>query len=168
MLYKCGGVVTFREPLEMLQTQLLDFPLLINHIIFEVMTASTSGSDTQNEMDIRGAFRNAILARSHESPSINKRQAWGRMVTQLFAKTALANAWGGQTLWIIQDELLRNIELTTLLQTSKIAKKTGGNINLIVMKYVEVQSGDKIIELKDSVSGDSGLEFTGSRTQLDF
>ncbi|NJO83274.1 MAG: hypothetical protein HC828_10955 [Blastochloris sp.] len=142
------------------------FPVMSQPFIFEVMTASTSGSDTENETDIRSAFRNAILNRNHESPGINKRQVWGRMVTQLFAKTALANAWGGQTLWVIQDELLRNIELTTLLRTSRIARRKGSDINLVVMKYIEGESG-KEIGLKESLSGDSGLEFAGDETFTD-
>ena len=143
------------------------FPVMDRPIIFEVMTASTSGSDTENKTDIRSAFRNAILNRDHESPGINKRQVWGRMVTQLFAKTALANSWDGQTLWIIQDELLRNIELTTLLRTSKIIRKKDSDINLVVMKYTETASGARKIELSNSVTGDSGLEFTGNETFTD-
>lgn len=146
--------------------RILRLPSMENPIIFEVMTASTSGSDTEQETDIRSAFRNAILTDSHESPGINKRQVWGRMVTQLFAKTALAHAWGGQTLWIIQDELLRNIELTTLLRTSKIARNEGSDIDLIVMQYLE-KGGATFIALKDALTGDSGLEFTGNETFTD-
>jgi hypothetical protein len=135
--------------------------------IFEVMTASTSGSDTEDETDIRSAFRNAILSKNHESPGINKRQVWGRMVTQLFAKTALAHFWGGQTLWIIQDELLRNIELTTLLKTSRIARKDGSDINLIVMHYKNQKNGSRAISLKGALTGASGLEFRGDDTFTD-
>ena len=142
-------------------------PDLRKPYIFEVMTASTSGSDTESETDIRNAFRNAILGRDHESPSINKRQVWGRMITQLFAKTALANTWAGQTLWIVQDELLRNIELTTLLKTSKIAKKEGSDINLVVMSYKERQIGSNSIAIKEAITGDSGLEFDGDGTFTD-
>jgi len=142
-------------------------PMMEKPYIFEVMTASTSGSDTENETDIRSAFRNAILNNAHESPGINKRQVWGRMVTQLFAKTALAHAWGGQTLWIIQDELLKNIELTTLLRTSKIISKDGGNIDLIIMHYEDQPDGLKPITLKNTLTGDSGLEFTGNETFTD-
>lgn len=145
----------------------IKLPDLRKPYIFEVMTASTSGSDTENETDIRNAFRNAILGKDHESPSINKRQVWGRMVTQLFAKTALANAWAGQTVWIIQDELLRNIELTTLLKTSKVAKKEGRDINLVVMSYNERKTGSNAITIKESIAGDSGLDFAGDDTFTD-
>jgi hypothetical protein len=143
------------------------FPQIEHPLIFEVMTASTSGSDTTHETDIRGAFRNAILNREYESPSINKRQVWGRMVTQLFAKTALAQAWGGQTLWIIQDELLRNIELTTLLKTPTLRRRPGSEINLIVMQYTDTLDGYKTITLKEALTGDSGLDFGGDDTFTD-
>lgn len=142
-------------------------PMMEKPYIFKVMTASTSGSDTQNETDIRSAFRNAILNKAHESPGINKRQVWGRMVTQLFAKTALAHAWGGETLWIIQDELLKNIELTTLLRTSKIIKRDGSDIHLIIMHYEDQPDGSKPITLENILTGDSGLEFTGNEMFTD-
>ena len=146
---------------------IIRLPEMEKPYIFEIMTASTSGSDTENETDIRSAFRNAILYKDHESPGINKRQVWGRMVTQLFAKTALAHSWGGQTLWIIQDELLRNIELTTLLKTNKIEKRDGSDINLIVMHYQNQENGSRVINLKGTLTGDSGLEFTGDDTFTD-
>lgn len=145
----------------------IPLPVIEKPYIFEVMTASTSGSDTENETDIRGAFRNAILGNDHESPGINKRQVWGRMVTQLFAKTALAHFWGGQTLWIIQDELLRNIELTTLLRTSKIANRDGSDIRLIIMYYKQNPLTGKVISLKTALTGDSGLDFKGDETFTD-
>lgn len=66
-------------------------------IIIEIMTASTSGSDTEAGTDIGSAFTLAILGKDHQSPGINKRQVWGRMATQLFAKSALAEEWGGET-----------------------------------------------------------------------
>lgn len=136
--------------------------------ILEVMTASTSGSDTENKTDMRNAFRNAILYNDHTSPGINKRQVWGRMVTQLFAKTALAHAWGGRTVWIIQDELLRNIELTTRLKTKSIARKSEQNISLVVMHYeVSPEDGKRKLSFKISIDGDAGLDFDGNDTFTD-
>jgi len=38
------------------------------------------------------------------------------MATQLFAKSALAEEWGGKTVWLVQDQLLKNIQLTTKLR----------------------------------------------------
>jgi len=136
--------------------------------ILEVMTASTSGSDTKNQTDMRSAFRNAILHGEHTGPGINKRQVWGRMVTQLFAKTALANEWGGRTVWIIQDELLRNIELTTRLKVKSIASNTQQNISLVVMHYaVSPKDGKRTMSFKISIDGDAGIDFGGNDTFTD-
>lgn len=136
--------------------------------ILEVMTASTSGSDTKNQTDMRSAFRNAILYRDHVGPGINKRQVWGRMVTQLFAKTALANKWGGRTVWIIQDELLRNIELTTRLKINSITSKSQQNISLVVMHYeASPKDGKKTMSVKISIDGDAGVDFGGNDTFTD-
>lgn len=150
----------------------LDRPVLLPDLrtpyIFEVMTASTSGSNTEDKTDMRNAFRNAILESDHTSPGINKRQVWGRMVTQLFAKTAVANAWGGRTVWIIQDELLRNIELTTRLRTRSIADKPQQNISLVVMHYqVSATTGRRRMSFKTSIEGDAGIDFSGNNTFTD-
>jgi hypothetical protein len=143
-------------------------PDLSEPFILEVMTASTSGSDTRNETDIKNAFRNAILASDHSSPGINKRQVWGRMVTQLFAKTALASQWGGRTVWIIQDELLRNIELTTRLKTRSVQSKPKNNISLVVMHYeVSPDDGSRTMSFRSSLEGDAGMDFDGNDTFTD-
>lgn len=67
-------------------------PNLTSPTIIEVMTASTSGSDREAGTDIAASFADAILGKDHNCPGINKRQVWGRMATQLFAKSALAEA----------------------------------------------------------------------------
>ena len=146
----------------------ITLPDLGSPFILEVMTASTSGSDTADGTDMRSAFRNAILHADHSSPGINKRQVWGRMVTQLFAKTAFAQEWGGRTVWIIQDELLRNIELTTRLKTRSVPSKQGNNISLVVMHYeVLPETGRRRMSFKTSIDGDAGLDFSGNDTFTD-
>ena len=142
-------------------------PDLTRLYILEVMTASTSGSNTENATDMRSAFRNAILFNDHVSPGINKRQVWGRMVTQLFAKTALARQWGGHTAWIIQDELLRNIELTTRLRTDFISDNPHQNITLLVMHYETSSYGKRKISFKTTLEGDAGIDFDGNNTFTD-
>lgn len=153
------------------QTDLANVPILMpdmtNLFILEVMTASTSGSDTENETDMRNAFRNALLFNEHTSPGINKRQVWGRMVTQLFAKTALADEWGGRAVWILQDELLRNIELTTRLNTKSVAEASSHNINVIVMHYDVQTDGSRRMSFKSSIEGDAGINFDGNDTFTD-
>jgi hypothetical protein len=118
----------FQDRKQSLADVVIPLPDLSNLFILEVMTASTSGSDTENSTDMRNAFRNALLVSAHTSPGINKRQVWGRMVTQLFAKTALAHKWHGRTIWVIQDSLLHNIELTTRLKTANVLSNPQRNI----------------------------------------
>lgn len=142
-------------------------PDLSSLFILEVMTASTSGSDTENSTDMRSAFRNALLTSEHTSPGINKRQVWGRMVTQLFAKTALAHEWGGRTVWVIQDSLLHNIELTTRLETLDIPNNSQRNINFVVLGYSMNAEGKTTISFYSAIEGDAGIEFDGSDTFTD-
>lgn len=144
-------------------------PDLTNPVIIEVMTASTSGSDSVAGTDIRNAFKNATLGQLHEAPGINKRQVWGRMVTQLFAKTALASNWGGKTVWVIQDELLKNIELTTRLKVRRIPKSDECPINLAVLQYVPDADGliTGQLSVAQEISGESGINLNRSDTFTD-
>lgn len=153
------------------QRNVADVPTLLPDIshpyILEVMTASTSGSDTEKATDMRNAFRRAILNNDHVSPSINKRQVWGRMVTQLFAKTALAREWRGRTIWIIQDELLRNIELTTRLRANAVTDNPQQNISLAIMHYEVQPNGRRKMSFKTIIDGDAGIDFGGNDTFTD-
>ena len=144
-------------------------PDLSAPVILEVMTASTSGSDTKNNTDIRSAFRNALLTDKHDAPGINKRQVWGRMVTQLFAKTALAQAWGGQSVWIVQDELLQNIELTTRLDTATVHDDEQNAIRLAVMHYATPSTNgeERAMAFRNVIRGDAGLDFAGANAFTD-
>jgi hypothetical protein len=145
----------------------IPLPDLSSLFILEVMTASTSGSNTENSTDMRSAFRNALLISEHTSPGINKRQVWGRMVTQLFAKTALAYEWNGRTIWVIQEALLQNIELTTRLKTIDIPSNPQRNISLVTMHYLTRIDGKKEMSLKSTIEGDVGMDFDGSNSFMD-
>ncbi len=155
------------------QPQPEDVPILLPDLtrpyILEVMSASTSGSNRTMGTDIQSAFRNAILTPQHQSPGINKRQVWGRMATQLFAKTALAEAWSGEAVWIIQDELLKDIERTTRLKTGGVKTNPGRNIKFIVMHYAlpNTTSTFKEVSFRNMVEGDAGIDFSGSDTYTD-
>lgn len=157
----------FQDVKQNLSNISISLPDLSNLFILEVMTASTSGSDTENSTDLRSAFRNALLNYEHTSPGINKRQVWGRMVTQLFAKTALAHKWNGKTIWVIQDSLLQNIELTTRLSTVDLPSNSQRNISLVIMQYLSNVEGKKEISLKSAIDGDAGIDFDGSGTFTD-
>jgi hypothetical protein len=93
-------------------------------IIVEVMTASTSGSDQGKGTGIKPAFNNAWDAAMNGSPLLslapgpNARQVWGRMVSQLIAKSEAAEQWGGRTVWLLQDLLLAHLMETTHISQS--------------------------------------------------
>lgn len=141
----------------------LDYlPSLVSPFIIEVMTASTSGSDTESGTDIAASFTDAILGNAHNCPGINKRQVWGRMATQLFAKSALAEAWGGKTIWLVQDQLLKNIELTTKLKVSSTLDATNGTVNFLSMKYREGLKGVNSVSLSNYSEKSAGISFDGN------
>lgn len=141
-------------------------PDLRKPFVFEVMTASTSGSNKSKGTDIASAFANAIQGKPHEGPGINKRQVWGRMATQLFAKTALTAQWGGKTVWIVQDALLNNIEKTTRLNLSATPSLESNNINFAVMGYGN-SNQDRMLNFIEMRSGDPGLNFDGNNSCTD-
>lgn len=138
-------------------------PLLDAPIIIEVMTASTSGSKTSAGTNIAAAFRDLMLGRDYQGPGINKRQVWGRMATQLFAKSALAEFWGGKTYWLVQDQLLRNIELTTKLKVTDDDVARNGTVNFISLKYADETLNNRTQMMLDKVARmDAGIPFDGS------
>lgn len=157
----------FQDERQHLADMSINLPDLSNFFILEVMTASTSGSRTENSTDMRSAFRNSLIKSEHTSPGINKRQVWGRMVTQLFAKTALANKWNGKTIWILQDTLLKNIELTTRLRTVDIQNNPRRNISLAIMDYSASVDNTKEMSFKYTLDGDAGIDFDGSNSFTD-
>lgn len=136
---------------DILSTCIPVLPDLTSPFIIEVMTASTSGSNKIKGNDIPTAFLKTIQGYEHEAPSINKRQVWGRMATQLFAKSMLASSWNGKTIWFVQDSLLNDIALTTkmnLIPTKVSSKETVNflsfrylNKHLVVDKYIEKTLG---------------------------
>lgn len=91
-------------------------------VIVEVMTASTSGGNRRKRTDIQSAFCDAvlyahgILERRGGSPGVNTRQVWARMASQMIVKSQIANAWGGSTIWVVQDSLLDYIKSSTGLR----------------------------------------------------
>jgi hypothetical protein len=139
------------------------FPNLDSFAIAEVMTASTSGSNKAKGTDIKGSYLKMLRGLSYDCPGINKRQVWGRMATQLFAKSALAENWNSKTYWIVQDSLLKNICKTTKLSlTSSCQNKS--SINFIELSY-SGESAD--IAVSSCYQLDPGLSFDGTGTAVD-
>lgn len=142
-------------------------PDLLAPIIIEVMTASTSGSDKEAGTDIASSFTDAIQGREHNCPGINKRQVWGRMATQLFAKSALAEEWSGKTIWLVQDQLLKNIELTTKLNLSISSEEAEGTINFLSMAYKDKLKGIDSLRFNAFSAKNAGLDFRGNDKATD-
>ncbi len=95
-------------------------------VIVEVMTASTSGGNKAKRTDMQSAFCDTVLhvhglrQETGQSPGVNARQVWARMASQLIVKSEIANAWGGCTIWVVQDSLLAYIDSKTGLQLEQL------------------------------------------------
>jgi hypothetical protein len=116
------------------------------------MTSSTSGGDEKKRTRISHAFEDAILGRPHNAPSINKRQVWARMASQLIVKSQIAIAWGGKTIWILQDNLANYISASTALNLSDYLAEHTAEVNVLSFSYGSqfATPRNAVIELKDS------------------
>jgi hypothetical protein len=141
---------------------LSNIPKLDGLRILEVMTASTSGSNTSKGTDIKSAFIKALNQEDYECPGINKRQVWGRMATQLFAKSALAESWGSKTYWIVQNELLKNICRTTKLELTH-SRESSNTVNFISMGYDNSQT----LKIDESFAIPSGISYESTGSGID-
>ncbi|MDR1083911.1 MAG: hypothetical protein LBP22_03410 [Deltaproteobacteria bacterium] len=121
-------------------------------LIIEIMTSSTSGGDKKKRTQIGMAFEDAVLnPASHNAPGINYRQVWARMVSQLIVKSQVAIAWGGITLWLIQDVLADYISESTALDLSSFLSEQANEVNLLAFGYGPLEcidGDDQILELK--------------------
>ena len=95
-------------------------------VIVEVMTASTSGGNKSKRTDMQSAFcdavlyANGVLAERGQSPGVNARQVWARMASQMIVKSEVANQWGGRTIWVVQDALMKYIGRQTGLRLEEL------------------------------------------------
>ena len=105
-------------------------------VIVEVMTSSTSGGNKKNRTQIGMAFEDAILkGDDHEGPGINYRQVWARMASQLIVKSQVGLAWGGKTIWIVQDALADYISSSTGLDLQRFISNTSDEVNILSFGY---------------------------------
>jgi hypothetical protein len=114
----------------------VDFPFGKPAII-EIMTSSTSGQNKSKRTQISQAFEDALVRRSHQAPGINYRQVWSRMVGQLFVKSEVALEWGGVTLWILQDLLVKYISATTKLDIRRFVSHAVDEVNILSFAYTD-------------------------------
>lgn len=125
-----------------------------NPLIIEVMTSSTSGGNKAKGTTIQNAFRKAILGQPHVAPGINYRQIWARMVSQLIVKSQIGKAWGGQTIWILQDMLANYISKTTDLNLRKLISRVLSEVNILSLRYAaKSQSGVRPLEIDNLYVG---------------
>ena len=109
-------------------------------IIVEIMTSSTSGGNKKNRTQMAMAFEDAILKGvHHKAPGINYRQVWARMVSQLIVKSQVGIAWGGKTIWLVQDVLADYISKSTGLILTQYLSAHLDEVNILAFGY-----GDKV------------------------
>lgn len=118
-------------------------------VIVEVMTSSTSGGNKAKRTTIPMAFTDAILGKPHNGPGINYRQVWARMVSQLIVKSEVGLAWGGKTIWVLQDMLVNYISSSTALDIRQFLAQNTDEVNILSFSYADsYKSPDGLIELK--------------------
>ena len=105
-------------------------------IIVEIMTSSTSGGNKKKRTQIGMAFEDALLnGNQHEGPGINYRQVWARMVSQLIVKSQVGLAWGGKTIWVLQDVLAKYISNSTGLNLQNYLSSVADEVNILAFGY---------------------------------
>jgi len=124
-------------------------------VIVEIMTSSTSGGDKKKRTQIAMAFEDAVKnGNQHNGPSINYRQVWARMASQLIAKSQVSMAWNGKTIWLLQDVLVKYISQSTALNLEQYLSEQADEVNILAFGYGikadPAQQKSKIIELTDS------------------
>jgi hypothetical protein len=125
------------------------YPLGKLHII-EVMTSSTSGGNKKKGNTIQQSFIDAIKGTIHESPGINYRQVWARMVSQLIVKSQIGRHWGSNTLWILQDLLTDYISLSTNLNLHKLISDVPKGVNLVSISYSDEVDNLGCLKMKEN------------------
>jgi hypothetical protein len=99
--------------------------------IFEVMTSSTRGGGLAEHMTdaLLGRKQRSLGGGVVDSPyTPNYRQVSERMLGQLFAKSEVAEAWGGRAIWLVQDVLLDYIQQTTDFRADEFPPDGEGNV----------------------------------------
>jgi hypothetical protein len=102
--------------------------------VVEVMSCSTSGGGVRDEF--ARALGSNVLPERRSRLSLNKRQVLGRMMIQLVAKAEVLHAWGGKTVWIVQDVFWQYINETTGFDMDEFRDDPNGNM-LLVVRHLE-------------------------------
>ena len=134
-----------------------DFPIG-NPVIVEVMTSSTSGGNKKKRSCIPQAFEDCMLGKPHLAPGINYRQVWARMASQLIVKSQAAMAWGGKTIWVLQDLLADYISSSTALDLHKFIAEHTDEVNILAFSY---EDNYKHIKPNQTVSLGKSVLYSG-------
>lgn len=123
--------------------------------VLEVMTSSTSGGNKAKGTTIQQCFIDALKGKGHEAPGINYRQVWARMVSQLIVKSQIGVAWGGTTLWVLQDSLVDYISRSTDLDIRKLVSGIAKQVNIASFRYGDgLKAGEPLpLELEGLFAG---------------
>ncbi len=134
-------------------------------VIVEIMTSSTSGGDKTKRTQIAMAFEDAVMRHhEHDGPTINYRQVWARMVSQLIVKSQVGLAWGGKTFWLLQDVLTDYISQSTALDLSRYLSKYANEVNVLAFSYGDLDAAANkrpIMEIKEAQFFAGPLSETG-------
>ena len=110
----------------------------------EIMTSSTRGGGlTEHMTDILlGRPQRRLTGGMVKSPyTPNYRQVFGRMTSQIFAKSEILEVWGGRSFWLVQDVLVDYIKQTTAFRPENFRDSEAGNLFLMV--YTMEDRGDR-------------------------
>jgi hypothetical protein len=118
-------------------------------LVIEVMTSSTSGGNKAKGTTIQQAFKKAIRGEPHQAPGINYRQIWARMVSQLIVKSQIGKAWGGKTVWVLQDALANYIARTTDLNLRALVSEALREVNILTFRYPNEVPDHGMINLEE-------------------
>jgi hypothetical protein len=129
-----------------------DYPVGAPAIV-EIMTSSTSGGNKAKRTQVGQAFEDALKGLPHIAPSINYRQVWARMVSQLLVKSELARGWGGVCIWVVQDVLVDYISRTTGLTMSRMVSDVTDDVNVLSLSYGDLSrlDGSGVIDVPDVI-----------------
>jgi hypothetical protein len=142
-LIKNGYALSMRDNQEYVE----DFPVGAPTIV-EIMTSSTSGGNKKYRSTIPMAFEDVILDKQHNAPSINFRQVWARMVSQLIVKSEVGLSWGGKCIWLLQDVLIDYICESTALNIRRFLSANTSEVNMLSFSYGrEYENGRGVIQL---------------------
>jgi hypothetical protein len=72
------------------------------------------------------------------------------MVSQLIVKSQIGKAWGGKTVWVLQDSLTTYISHTTDLNLQKLISQALREVNILSLKYAAQKDKEGTYSLEEN------------------